>query len=299
MREPSLPPCLLRALATLCTCLFLSFPALAFGPQGHRVTALLAQEHLTPAAASAVRAILDGESLVQAATWADEMRGDPDHPSFWGYEHSANWHFINIPPGRSYRASPKHPRGDAYSALLAFITVLRGDPLPAGPIRESLGLYLGDLREPAAQARLRAFALRFLVHLAADLHQPLHLGYEEDRGGNDVQVRWFGRPSNLHRVWDSQLLGAARRSDTQWLRRLEERAQSLGKAVRREIARAPPEAWLSEGLVLREEVYAVERFDRNFRRAYARAYAPLLERQLLKAGLRLAALLNAIFGDLA
>lgn len=292
----SMPSCLylLRSALGLLG-LVASCAALGFGPQGHRVTALLAQEHLTPAAAAAVRIILDGRTLAEVSAWADEMRGKPDHPSFWGYEHSANWHFLNIPPGGNYASSPKHPRGDAYAALLAFIAVLENRPVPAGPIRESLTLYLGDLEHPAVRPRLRAFALRFLVHLVADLHQPMHVGYEEDRGGNDIDVSWFGEASNLHRVWDSQLLAAAGRNDRGWLRSLQGQAEALGEARRRETAGAPPGAWIAEGLVLRREVYDVERFDGDFDRDYVEAFAPVMERQLLKAGLRMAALLNSIF----
>src|SRR5690606_1101408 len=141
----------------------------------------------------------------------------------------------------------------------------------------------------------RRVALGFLVHLVADLHQPLHVGYEEDRGGNDIRVRWEGGDSNLHRVWDSQLLDASGLSWPALARRLAQRSQALDARERGAIAEAAPEDWLTEGLRLRREVYDPASDRGNLGTAYVRRFGPVAEEQLMKAGLRLAAVLNELF----
>ena len=262
-----------RAAALLILLSLAASPAFGFGGQGHRVIGALAEAQLSAAARSAVHELIGGQSLAEASTWADAMRETPDDPVFWGYDHAANWHFVNIPEGQDYARSRKHPAGDAFAALLAFSAVLEGGPLPRGAIGDAVRRYL----DGASREQIEAFALRFLIHLVGDLHQPLHVGYEEDRGGNAIALRWFGRPTNLHRVWDSQLLAQAGRGDRAWLARLNALDLSLPEARRREI-------------------YAVER-GTDLGQAYVDTWSPLLERQLLVAGLRLAALLERLFGQ--
>ena len=282
-------------LLTLLLFLLAAAGAQGFGAKGHRVTGALAERHLTPEARAAVEEILDGGSLAEASTWADEMRGAPDNETFWGYDHAASWHFVNVGPGLDYAASEKSPAGDAYAALLSFIAILEGRSPPPGPVRDGLAFYFGNLDSPANAARLKAFALRFLVHLAGDLHQPLHVGYAEDQGGNQVRLRWFGESSNLHRVWDSQLLDTLGLGERALVRRLTARAADLPAAELDTLLSPEPAAWLDEGLTLRDRVYTREVRDGVLGERYAEAFAPLLEEQLLKSGLRLAALLNALF----
>lgn len=266
----------------------------AFGAKGHRVSSLLAREHLTPRSATVLSEILGGESMAAASTWVDEMRSSSDNPAFWGYNHAANWHFINIPPGQSLEEADKNPRGDAYSALQAFTAVLENRPVPAGPVREALDEYFGGV-ESAPDAALKRLALRFVIHLVADLHQPLHVGYESDRGGNDIQVGWFGTPSNLHQIWDTHLVEYQDLSAAALARKLSRRIAMLPAAEVERIQRATPRQWVQESLVLRRDAYNVAPFGRNLGESYAEIHVPVVERQLIKAGLRLAALLNGIF----
>lgn len=266
-------------------------PALGFGSQGHRVIGAVAQSRLSPATRAIVHERLDGQSLAEAGIWADEMRAAPDDRLFWGYEQSANWHFVNIPAGRDYAGSRKHRAGDAYVATLTFITVLEGGELPRGPI----GTAVNDHLRGGERADLERLALRFLIHLVGDLHQPLHAGHEEDRGGNGIPLRWFGRDSNLHRVWDSQLLSRVHRSDRAWIARLEELADAMPAAQRERLARAAPDVWLEEALDLRRGIYAV-RAGAALDQAYVDTWTPALEQRLLAAALRLATLLEGLFG---
>jgi hypothetical protein len=152
--------------------------ASAWGTKGHRVVASIGEDRLTPEARREVTNLLDpGTTLADISTWADEVRS--------GRPNSGPWHYVNIPRGASgYNAQRDCGRGCVVSA-----------------IEQSLRL----LQDPTKGKAIRQEALKWVVHLVADLHQPLH-AITDDRGGNDVPVRFFGLPSNLHRVWDSEII---------------------------------------------------------------------------------------------
>jgi len=154
-------------------------PAFAWGKTGHRVVAAIADTQLSGLARAHVREILGpGESLDDAANWPDEMRSDP--AVFW-QKTATPWHYVTL-NGITYDHAP--PAGDALQALDHFRVVLQ---------------------DPKANLADKQLALRFIVHLVGDLHQPLHVGKCCDKGGNDVKVTFFGKPTNLHAVWDSAL----------------------------------------------------------------------------------------------
>ncbi len=268
---------------------------LGFGAMGHRISGEIAQQYLNPGTALAVSALLKGESLAAASTWADEMRGARDNPEFWSNRHAASWHFVNIPDDSDYEASPKARAGDAYAALLTFTAILKDETLPEGPVKEGLTVYFGDLNAADTRLPLRRLALRFLIHLVGDLHQPLHVGRQQDLGGNRIGVRWFNRRSNLHAVWDTQLVQASGRSVAEMSQILIDRIESLPHADRETIAATPPRQWLDEAMLLRQDIYDPESYRDNLRQDYADSFAPVVETQLMKAGLRLAAVLNAVF----
>jgi hypothetical protein len=154
-------------------------PVWAWGVQGHQVVAAIAWRELSPPArAEALRllALETGQSLPSISTWADEHRGPATAP----------WHYLNFPRGTcQFDAQRDCPDGQCV----------------LGAIERQRAL----LASPATDAeRLRA--LKYLVHFVADVHQPLHAGYRDDRGGNTVQLRFLMRGSNLHALWDKGLL---------------------------------------------------------------------------------------------
>lgn len=162
------------ALATLCPA-----PAAAWGAEGHRLIAALALPALQPTARAELGRLLalePGSSLESIATWADEHRAPQ----------TARWHYLNFPRGDCrYEAARDCPGGACVVAAIE---------------RQAALLRSG------ADAAARLHALKYLVHLVGDVHQPLHAGLAEDRGGNRYQVQGFGRGSNLHALWDSGLL---------------------------------------------------------------------------------------------
>jgi hypothetical protein len=154
--------------------------AWAWGPAGHRACAKLAEARLTPEARARVRELLEpGESLADASTWADEVRRD--------FPETGPWHYVNVPIDSASHFDKKFcPEG---GCVVSAITEQRAK--------------LADRTLPRAE---RQKALRFLVHFIEDLHQPVHVGDRQDRGGNDLQVQYFDDGSNLHRVWDSGVI---------------------------------------------------------------------------------------------
>ena len=195
-RRARVPHRILAALLALSVAL----PAQAWGPLGHRLVARLAEEGLTPQARGTVDRLLRGEpepTLRGIATWADDLRGSD---SALGRS-SARWHFVNLgESGCRYDAARDCPGGDCVVGAL-----------------EAQARILAD---PARSADERRQALKFVVHLVGDAHQPLHAGYGHDRGGNRYQVNLHGKGSNLHQLWDSGLLGTRRLDEDAWLARL-------------------------------------------------------------------------------
>ena len=250
--------------------------AFAWGPDGHAIVAEVAQRRLGTGARAAVERILGpGYSLAAESTWSDEVRSD--HPQTF------KWHFVDIPLAESsYRPArdcPATPKGDCIVAELE---------------RVRQALRCGGDRE-------RREALRWAVHLVADLHQPLHTVAEE-QGGNtvttDVSIGGLRCPrckparsaQNLHWVWDTSLIAATAWSWGGYVRRLE--AGWLGSPDARDAASGSVVDWTNETHAVAREVWAWVREDRVIDDDYYRKALPVLDRQLGRAGLRLAAFLD-------
>lgn len=244
---------------------FTASPALAWGPVGHRSTGAIADENLSGVARANVRLLLGAEDLAQASTWPDEMKSDP--ATFWQKDASP-WHYTTVKDGDAYRPSDAPPEGDAVTALTRFTATLRN---PGAPVDD------------------RRLALRFIVHIIGDLHQPLHVGGGTDRGGNDLKVTWFGQPTNLHSVWDSALIEQRSLSYSEyarWLSRAITEEETVAWNVR------DPGRWTSESIALRKTIYP-QNPDLSW--SYAYQHNQAVDRRLKQAGIRIAAYLNAVF----
>ncbi len=248
-------------------------PAGAWGRLGHRASARLAESRLTPRARAIVRELLEpGESLADASTWADdysrEIRG------------SAAWHYVNVPiSARRYDPREHGRRPCVVAKIVEFRAVL------------------ADRDAPRARRRQ---ALRFLVHLVQDMHQPMHVADNGDRGGNALQLR-MGRyeNTNLHQVWDSGLFHALYHDHAEAALFREATALAEQPGARRWL-RGDVEDWANESLELGRRAYRVPGTDRMLRpgdeigRAYIEANAPLAVERVAQSGVRLAAMLNEI-----
>ena len=238
-----------------------------WGATGHRVIARVAMARLSNEAKREVRALLGRESLAAASTWADSIRND--RPA------TSPWHYVNIPVIDSvYRPGRHCPGGDCVVAALE--------------------RQIAILADRGARRADRAEALRWVVHLVEDIHMPLHAGDRGDRGGNDVQVTFLGRPTNLHALWDSRLLDASGRDENQWVAFLER--QLVRRGDLRAISAGTPEMWAMESHdVSREVVYPFLPRSLELDRRYYDQVHVVLEDRLLRASVRLSGLLDRIF----
>ena len=149
-----------------------------WGKTGHRAIGEIASHHLKPKARKAIANLLEGRSLARIGTWGDEIRSNPD------YNQYTIWHYVNMPLDKKYE-EVEHSSENVVTAIQKCIAALKNK---------------NTSKED------KAFYLKYLVHCLSDLHQPLHAGRAEDKGGNTIKVKFFGRNTNLHRVWDTDLI---------------------------------------------------------------------------------------------
>ena len=186
---------LARQSLLMLTALAVGSPAFAWGPQGHRVIAKVAVDRLTPAARAAIRELLHpGDTLPDIAGWADHEE------AYKNYPRSGPWHYINVPI-----------TADRYDSAR--------DCKDGENVVSKIKTYRKILGDRAASKADRQDALLFLVHFVSDVHQPLHVGDNRDHGGNDTQVQFFGQGTNLHRLWDSDLIHKVGGNDQAWVNR--------------------------------------------------------------------------------
>jgi hypothetical protein len=229
---------------------------------GHREVARLAELRLTPHVRDAIRDILGGQSLADASVWADNIKN---------YRHDADpLHYVNIPlPDTVYLPARHCGRGRCIIAAIEHDRQV--------------------LADPAATRSDRAEALRFLIHFMGDLHQPLHVADNHDRGGNERPVTLLGHLTNLHKVWDGELIDSSGVSEEAYFAHLRRLTDSLDV---RALERGTVVDWAMEGH--RISVKRVYRLPRNGRLGwdYIAANRPIIDRQIAAAGVRLAKVLN-------
>ena len=246
-----------------------SFAALAafgqaygFGADGHRIAGLIAQERLCTEAEQEVWTLGQGQGLDELGLWADWIRGEAE------WRHSAPWHYMNIPDGARLEDYRHPPEGDILWAISHF------------------GERLGD---PDAQISERRDALRFLAHFVVDIHQPLHVGRESDRGGNRVEVDpGTGDSVNLHRFWDTEAVALAGLG-------VEEYVQSLVALIEANAQVWDPDTlmdWARESQALRPDVYDFGGRGHRLSSDYLDSAERITRLRLAQAGVRLAAEIN-------
>ncbi len=282
--------------------LMLLLPAvgLAWGSVGHRMVADMAARHLTPEARAQISRLLEpsrsggrapkvsipqdreqssptykqqtlltSQSLTDVATWADEVRNQRR------YRWSAPLHYVNVQPqAESFDWQRDCPDGQCVVGAIA--------------------RFAAVLRDPRSTDAQKTEALKFLIHFVGDVHQPLHVSRACDRGGNDIAVEFFHHRSNLHEVWDMLIIQHAQKPWPEYARELE---AGISDEQRQAWARLDPCVWATESWKLAlSNAYAVPK-DGQLGDEYFQTNLPVVERRLQMAGVRLAALLNAVFGD--
>ncbi len=231
---------------------------------GHRVIGEVAQYHLTKKARKAIEKILDGRSLASVSNFADEIKADSVFKKF------GPWHFVNYPADKKYTDVPPSPYGDLIMGIEECIKIIKNEHSSKSD---------------------RAFYLKMLVHFLGDLHQPMHVGRLEDKGGNDIQLQWFNRGTNLHKIWDDNMIDDYEMSYTE----LSESLPKLSKEQISKIKQGTIYDWVEESQDLANLIYdSVEPGEKLYYR-YGYVWWDTVESQLLKGGVRLAGVLNDLF----
>jgi len=259
-----------KMLLGLLLAFLLPLTSFGWGPNGHRIVAEIAWLHLTPQARKAVTNILGRQSMAMIANWPDFIKSDTTHQ----YDHTNSWHYLDFPANID--------RGK-FDQLLNEAT---GENL----YTETQAM-IKELKNRSLSKEKQLFALSFLVHMIGDMHQPLHVGRDEDMGGNKINVMWFDKPSNLHRVWDENLIDFQQLSYTEYTKVLDIASPAEIKAIQSgSIA-----DWMYDSHQLSDKIYAYTQPDAKLSYRYNYVFVNDLNQQLLKGGLRLAEILNKAF----
>jgi hypothetical protein len=260
-----------------------TIPAWGWGHNGHRIVAKFAGTRLSTKARVALHDLLeDGEDIADASTWPDEHKTPSDAP----------WHFVNVPLEQ-----------DAYKDEFC-------DPTKSCVVKK-IDEFRLVLKDPMADELDKRRALRFLIHLVGDIHQPLHVADNSDRGGNSLHVILFRRGTNLHAVWDEGLLmfnpdndrdDLGRRIDEgSWVKRLDK--FTTDEMAKKWLAVTKPSDWATESLVKAKVAYQNPRTGKIFEAGdhiddmYEGVGLKIIEERLAQAGVRLADILNDVFGE--
>lgn len=253
----------MKRITAAVACILISITSFAWGPTGHRVVGLIAERHLNAKARKKIKQLLGRETLPLVTTWMDDVRSDTTHIDM------AAWHWVTIETGSTYEQSAKNPKGDIIATLERVIKELKSHQLtPAQELED----------------------LKILVHLVGDIHQPLHVGCCDDNGGNKVSVSWFGRKTDLHHVWDSDMIDDTKLSYTEF-------PDLLGEPDATTISnwqKSSVRDWADESMSYRKQLYAIGEgklyYPYNFKNL------PAVKLRLSQAGIRLAGVLNEIYG---
>ncbi|GAA4325944.1 hypothetical protein GCM10023149_28500 [Mucilaginibacter gynuensis] len=245
--------------------ILLSVVLISWGFKAHRVIATIAQKHLTSNTAYVVSAYLKGESMADVATWADENKNKATTP----------WHFLNLPLGLTHEDFVKAVQqsdNNTYTALLK---------------------TEATLKDKTVNPEQKNEALKYLIHLVGDAHQPMHISRKEDKGGNTIQVRFDNKGTNLHALWDSRLIDHEGLSETAMIK-----AYDLATPAQiQQWQSDSPMEWLWESYQLSSELYAQTKAGQQIDEAYYQRSIIIVRKRMDQAAIRLAGELNKLFND--
>lgn len=234
--------------------------AYPWGKNGHRIVGELAYRQLNPVAKREVDKLIGKGQMPFSAIWADEIKSDKS----WG--HARSWHYINIKKGEKIK-DIKIKKNNIIWALIHFEDVLRSSKY---------------------NQKEKAQALKFLIHFYGDFHQPLHLGYVDDKGGTKKKINFFGEDMNLHRFWDEAMIDFQKLSFTEW-------AYYIGVPKTKEVLEWEAGSILDWAEDVRSSLDSIYVFPKQIRYKYQYVHKKLLKKLLKQAGFRLAYILNRSF----
>ncbi|UAY50609.1 S1/P1 nuclease [Ferruginibacter albus] len=247
-----------------------SFNAMAWGVLGHRIVGQIAESYLTPKAKLAIKTILGNESIAMSSNWADFIRSDSS------YSYLTDYHYINLTDSINEVQLKKYLLTDT-----------------AKDVYTEINFLIKELKKKNLAKDKQQMYLRLLVHFVGDVHQPLHVSREEDWGGNKIKVQWFKEQTNLHSVWDEKLIDFQQLSYTEYAGAI----NYVTPSQKLQWQKTPLYDWVFESHELAVKIYNGVSLD-NPKLGYRYNYdnIHIINAQLLKAGVRLAGILNEIFG---
>ena len=247
---------------------FLLLPALllqtsatfAWGSKGHKLVARIASTQLKPAVKDSLSFYLDKMSLEDAATWMDDVRGDHT------YDYQSAWHYIDMDKGMTYSDTSTN------NAVWAIHKAIH------------------EIQNRGNYSKLQiATDIKILFHLVGDIHQPLHAAYPGDQGGNKVTVYIDQTSSNLHRVWDTNIL-------EEYILPQPLTWANLSQYSPAEIAQMKDTSvvnWMNDSRSYLDQAYDFK--NDVISKQYIETNKPVIEKRLLYAGVRLGRLMNRLF----
>ena len=244
-------------------------PAFGWGQEGHRIIAKIAYDHLDKKAKKAVDRILGKGGMVYWSNWPDEIKSDTIYPN------SHDWHYQDFEAGMSM--------GDICNARISEY------PKEGGNLFRALDSLSAVLKAGKGDEH----TLRFLIHLKGDEHCPMHMAHMSDRGGNAVKMKWFGRETNLHTVWDTKLIESQGYSYTEYAEMLEMRFAS--KEYNRTLLKEDDWSTVWRTYEVTSAIYDYQKTWDGNTYHYIYRWKATLESQLYIAGIRLAQLLNSMY----
>ena len=246
--------------------MFCNFYAGAWGKTGHRAVAEIAYNQLDKNAKKKIEKLLGDSYLPLFATYADDIRSEKENPM------GKLPHYVNMNFDENYETSEKHEHGDLVTAF---------------------NDMLSKIKDPKLSNEEKAIALKFIIHLVGDAHQPMHVGLAEDLGGNKVDITWFDKKTNLHYVWDEDMIDYSRLSYT-------ELARFAGRPTKEELTKLFNTSivdWVDETHVYTKMIYD-NLGDKNYSYDYYYKFSPIVFKQIQKAGYRLGNLLNQLMKEI-
>ena len=238
--------------------------AIVWSKTGHRTTGEVAEKYLTRKARKAIDKLLDGQSLALASTFADEIKADRSFSKF------SAWHYVNYPADKKYTDVEPSEYGDVVMGIQRCVAIVK---------------------DKTSSREDKVFYLKMLIHLVGDLHQPMHVGRLEDKGGNDIQIQWFGQGTNLHRLWDKNMIVDYGMSYTELAANL----PKISKKERLKMMSGTVYDWVEESQDLANELYTSVTVGEKVGYQYSYKYWGTVQLQLQKGGVRLAKVLNDLF----
>jgi hypothetical protein len=259
---------LFKRIALALFLLYVPAQTFAWGMLGHRIVGEIADSYLTPKARLEIKKILGNESIAMASTWGDFIKSDPS------YKYLDTWHYVDFE--RSISKEEMHSILSKDTTVNAYTRVK---------------YLVAQLKKKGLPKKEKVMYLRLLVHIVGDLHQPYHVGYHDDRGGNDIKVTWFNRPTNMHTVWDSELIEFQQLSYTEYVKAI----NHTTPAQRAVWIKGGLNNWLWDSFQITETLYKDVKSGDNLGYRYNFDHIATLNKQLVKGGVRLADVLNQIF----